>query len=76
MFDHVFDRLKPHAEAGFTSFDTADIYGPSEGEKLASDTQFPEVSLKNVFSSQRLLSCTDLPHPETPVKAYKVASIS
>lgn len=30
VFDHVFDRLMPHAEAGFTTFDTADIYGPSE----------------------------------------------
>lgn len=25
------DKLRAHAEAGFTTFDTADIYGPSEG---------------------------------------------
>lgn len=27
-------KLNAHADAGFTTFDTADIYGPSEGEVL------------------------------------------
>uniref|UniRef100_A0A383V713 NADP-dependent oxidoreductase domain-containing protein n=1 Tax=Tetradesmus obliquus TaxID=3088 RepID=A0A383V713_TETOB len=31
VFDGLEDKLRAHAEAGFTTFDTADIYGPSEG---------------------------------------------
>ncbi|CAD7701771.1 unnamed protein product [Ostreobium quekettii] len=30
VFDHINEKLTAHAEAGFTTFDTADIYGPSE----------------------------------------------
>ncbi|GIL70489.1 hypothetical protein Vretifemale_1230 [Volvox reticuliferus] len=30
VFDNVQAKLETHAAAGFTSFDTADIYGPSE----------------------------------------------
>lgn len=30
VFDGVNEKLKAHALAGFTTFDTADIYGPSE----------------------------------------------
>lgn len=26
------NKLRSHAEAGLTTFDTADIYGPSEGQ--------------------------------------------
>eukprot|EP00775_Hariotina_reticulata_P010900 gene10900-11054_t len=31
VFDDIQGKLWAHAEAGLTSFDTADIYGPSEG---------------------------------------------
>lgn len=35
MFDDIQGKLRAHAEAGFTTFDTADIYGPSEGTSQA-----------------------------------------
>lgn len=31
VFDGIMEKLAAHASAGFTTFDTADIYGPSEG---------------------------------------------
>lgn len=34
----VQDKLKTVATAGYTSFDTADIYGPSEGVQCAQQT--------------------------------------
>jgi hypothetical protein len=36
VFDDIQGKLHAHAEAGFTTFDTADIYGPSEGGRIAS----------------------------------------
>lgn len=31
VFDGIQEKLEAHADAGLTTFDTADIYGPSEG---------------------------------------------
>jgi diketogulonate reductase-like aldo/keto reductase len=39
------DKLRAHAEAGFTTFDTADIYGPSEGEQQQQQQQQRQVAL-------------------------------
>lgn len=35
VFDDLEAKLAAHAAAGFTTFDTADIYGPSEREQPA-----------------------------------------
>mmetsp|Transcript_20955 Transcript_20955/g.45854 ORF Transcript_20955/g.45854 Transcript_20955/m.45854 type:complete len:370 (+) Transcript_20955:26-1135(+) len=62
VFDGIQEKLKAHAEAGFTTFDTADIYGPSEqilGEfqKSWRDSGKPPVQVftkyvPNVFQSR------------------------
>jgi diketogulonate reductase-like aldo/keto reductase len=41
----VQDNLKAFAAAGYTSFDTADIYGPSEGQSRQSTLCAPHVPI-------------------------------
>ncbi len=56
VFSDLQGTLAAHAKAGFTSFDTADIYSQSEGECVAAVGRFAAVACVCIRVPQMLLA--------------------